>query len=198
MQETTDALLLQFRIDPQDTQQLAAHAARVCADSGLQLQRLAGTAEGLAYLYARLPVRARLDAQAGTPLADALIRAVSSAHEVCASRLQQVYAVPGQAQGATPLFHYVVETDPEQGWRDELERWYDTEHMPGLAAVPGCIRAQRYYNHDRGPFSLACYDLVAESVLGSPPWLAVRGTPWSDIVRPHFTNTRRTMFRVLA
>ena len=67
-----------------------------------------------------------------------------------------------------------------------------------LAAVPGCILAQRYYNHDQGPYSLACYDLVAEQVLGSPPWLAVRGTPWSDIVRPHFTNTRRTMFRALA
>ena len=44
---------------------------------------------------------------------------------------------------------------------------------------------------------LACYDLIAPDVLGSPPWLAVRHTAWSDIVRPHFTNVRRTMFRTL-
>lgn len=85
----------------------------------------------------------------------------------------------------------MVETDPEARWLAELERWYDQEHMPG------CILAQRYYSHDQGPLSLACYDLVSEQVLGSPPWLAVRGTAWSDIVRPHFTNTKRTMFRAL-
>ncbi|MEK9951016.1 MAG: hypothetical protein VW687_02485 [Curvibacter sp.] len=198
MQQPTDCLLLQFSIDPTDTQHLAAHAARICADRGLQLQRLACTPDGLAYLYARLPVRAPLDPQAGSPLADALVRSLPSARGIRVARLQLVYTAPGQAQGVAPLCHYVVETDPEQGWREELERWYDAEHMPGLAAVPGCILALRYYNHDQGPFSLACYDLVAEHVLGSPPWLAVRGTPWSDIVRPHFTNTRRTMFRALA
>jgi hypothetical protein len=36
--------------------------------------------------------------------------------------------------------------------------------------------------------------LVARDTLGSPPWLAVRGTAWSDICRPHFTNTSRTLF----
>lgn len=198
MQQTTDCLLLQFNLDPAVADRLAATAVQLCADAGLQLQRLACTPEGAAYLYARLPARATLDAQAGAPLADALARRIPSAHDIRVSRLEQVFAAPGQAREERPVFHYVVETDPEQGWREELERWYDTEHMPGLASVPGCILAQRYYNHDQGPFSLACYDLVAESVLGSPPWLAVRGTPWSDIVRPHFTNTKRTMFRAQA
>jgi hypothetical protein len=32
------------------------------------------------------------------------------------------------------------------------------------------------------------------AVLTSAPWLAVRGTAWSDICRPHFTNTLRTLF----
>ena len=51
-------------------------------------------------------------------------------------------------------------------------RWYDEEHMPGLAASPGCVLARRYLNHDHGPVSLACYDLVAPDVTATPPWLA--------------------------
>jgi len=64
--------------------------------------------------------------------------------------------------------------------------------------VPGCVGASRYLNHDHGPASLACYDLVAEDTLGSPAWLAVRATDWSSRTRPHFVGTRRTMFRVIA
>jgi hypothetical protein len=114
------------------------------------------------------------------------------------SRLTRVFDAPGASRGQAPLHHYVVETDPEEGWFDEISRWYDQEHMPGLAAVPGCILARRYLNHDGGPRSLACYDLVARETLGSAPWLAVRHTAWSDRARPHFTHTRRTMFTVLA
>ncbi len=197
MQKPTDCLLLQFTLDPASTDRLAAATSQLCADSGLQLQRLACTEQGAAYLYARLPARTQLGDEALPPLAAMLGRRIPVARDIRVSRLQQVYTAPGHADGEPPVFHYVVETDPEAGWREELERWYDQEHMPGLARVPGCILAQRYYNHDQGPLSLACYDLVSEQVLGSPPWLAVRGTAWSDIVRPHFTNTRRTMFRAL-
>lgn len=114
------------------------------------------------------------------------------------SPLQPAFDTPGSSAGEPPSRHYVVETDPEVGWHDEIVRWYDEEHMPGLAAVPGCVRAMRALNLGAGPRSLAAYDLVAADVLGSPPWLAVRGTAWSDRTRPHFTNTRRTMFEVIA
>lgn len=112
-------------------------------------------------------------------------------------RLENRLDLPGASAGQVPQAHYVVETDANEGWLEEIERWYAVEHMPGLASVPGCVRAQRWTNHDGGPRSLACYDLVSESTLGSPPWLAVRGTPWSDRTRPHFRNTRRTMFQKL-
>ena len=102
------------------------------------------------------------------------------------------------ASATTPaVFHYVVEMDPETGWMPELSSWYDTEHMPGLALVPGCVRASRYVNHDHGPLSLACYDLVTQETLGSPPWLAIRETEWSSRMRPRFTNTIRTMFDLM-
>jgi hypothetical protein len=112
-------------------------------------------------------------------------------------RLERVFKVGGASAGESPQFHYVVEMDPAKGWEDELFRWYDTEHMPGLAAVPGCVRAQRFLNRDSGPYSLACYDLTYPGARESPAWLAVRHTAWSDRVRPQFRNTRRTLFRSL-
>ena len=68
--------------------------------------------------------------------------------------------------------------------------------------MPGCVNARRLINHDHGPhngpLSQACYDLVSAETMGSPPWLAVRNTAWSNITRPHFTNTRRTLMTVVA
>ena len=117
--------------------------------------------------------------------------------DVQAARLTRMFVGPGASSGEHAAFHYIVETDTADGWMDEIVRWYDTEHMPGLAAVPGSVRAQRYINHDGGPRSLASYDLVTPETLGCPPWLAIRYTAWSDRVRPNFRNTKRTMFRTL-
>jgi hypothetical protein len=114
------------------------------------------------------------------------------------SRLERVFDAAGHSRGEPARWHYVVEMDPQEGWMPELARWYDEEHMPGLAAVPGTVHAMRLLNRDHRPLSLACYDLTTRETLGSPPWLAVRGTAWSDAMRPKFTNTRRTMLQVLA
>jgi hypothetical protein len=112
-------------------------------------------------------------------------------------RLESVYTATGASAGIMTGFHYAVETDAADGWEEEIFRWYDVEHMPRLAAVPGCALAQRFINRDGGPRSHACYDLTDPSVLESAAWLAVRRTAWSDRVRPQFRNTRRTMFRSL-
>lgn len=111
------------------------------------------------------------------------------------SRLEKVFAPACASGGEVPAFHYVVEMDPADGHMPELSQWYDTEHMPGLAQVSGCVQATRFLNHDHGPLSLACYDLVSQETLGSLPWLAVRHTDWSSRMRTHFTNTIRTMFK---
>ena len=110
------------------------------------------------------------------------------------SRMQSQMKLAGASASAIAQHHYVVETDPEAGWDDEIYRWYNEEHMPGLSKVPGCVLAQRLLNLDHTPRSFACYDLTSADVMGCPPWLAVRGTAWSDLCRPHFTNTLRTRF----
>jgi len=112
--------------------------------------------------------------------------------------LQLLKDVPGASTGHPAPFHYVVEAGVDAEHESEFNAWYDAEHLPGLAAVAGCVRARRLRileTLDGRSIYLACYDLVAASALTSDAWLAVRRTPWSDRVRPTFRDTKRTVFR---
>ena len=147
-----------------------------------------GALEGAAY-------RADRDLQRFDAMARQLPVFATSAPAI--DRLENVFTATGASAGASAGFRYIVETDAADGWEEDIFRWYDAEHMPGLAAVPGCVRAQRFLNRDGGPRSHACYDLTDPNILQTAAWLAVRRTAWSDRVRPQFRNTRRTMFRSL-
>ena len=115
--------------------------------------------------------------------------------EVQARVLHRTLDLAGASAGSDAPWHYIVETDVLPEAEADLNAWYDQEHLPGLASVPGTVRAQRYECRDQGPRYLACYDLETRETFGSPPWLAVRATDWSSRVRPSFRNTRRTMFQ---
>ena len=110
------------------------------------------------------------------------------------TRLACVQSLAGASAGEQAAFHYVVETDVVPEHERELNAWYEQEHLPGLASVPGTIRAARFVRVSGSPRSFACYDLVSPATLERAEWLAVRHTAWSSRVRPTFRNTRRTMF----
>jgi hypothetical protein len=158
------------------------------------------------YFYLKLPSTTSMDT--GTASALAMVLGMTCEAAIRISRLQLALQPVAHSKHETPKFHYVVETDSDEGWFDKITDWYDQEHMPGLAAVPGTVSAMRLVNHDarleekqgtvdNRPCSFACYDLTDPDVLTSPAWLAVRHTAWSDISRPHFKNTLRTMMRII-
>ena len=111
------------------------------------------------------------------------------------TRLDTILELPGAWADRPAPYHYVVETDVLPEFEAEFNRWYDDEHLPGLASVPGTVRARRYRNPDGSPRYHACYDLAEPGTLGSARWLAVRASPWSARMRPAFRNTTRTLFR---
>ncbi len=161
----------------------------------LTVQRFAWSANtGRIYVYVELPGRMGVSRPAVLAVQAAAQAMLPAASNLAASRLTLAFDRPGASHGQQRHAHYTVEMDPAEGWAPEIFRWYDEEHMPGLAAVQGNIHSRRYLNHDGGPLSLACYDLQNPGVLGCPAWLQVRATAWSDITRPHFTHTVRTMF----
>lgn len=102
------------------------------------------------------------------------------------------------ASSAEPArYHYAVELDIAPEHAQSMIDWYNTEHLPALAAVPGTVRARRLADLNGHPASYACYDLTTPDTLHSDPWMAVRATEWSSRIRPLFQNVRRTVFERL-
>lgn len=192
----TDAVLLQMH-GPQPawddlTQRIAA--TPIFKALGASIGRCAWSApSATACVYLELPDRIAVSKTALAPLANA----AGSPASPRLARLALMRGIDGASRNESALFHYVVAMTPESGFEVELQRWYDAEHLPGLAAVPGCVQARRFWNHDTGARSMACYDLADEHAMGSPAWLAVRHTAWSDRMRPRFMDTVRTMFSVV-
>jgi hypothetical protein len=83
----------------------------------------------------------------------------------------------------------------------EFNEWYDTEHIPALAAVPGVLAARRF----RATVSLqptglsrranrryvALYHLVSPDVQATPAWKSAADTEWTRRMRPHFRDHLR-------
>jgi hypothetical protein len=110
------------------------------------------------------------------------------------TELKPLLHLDGASHGEQAHYHYVVETDVPDTALDDFTAWYETEHMPGLARVPGTIRARRYVRLTGTPRFVACYDLVTPAAMERDEWLAVRHTAWSSRVRPMFRNTFRTLY----
>lgn len=158
---------------------------RKALDAAMRLDVLRPLEAGFDYAY----IEAVVDAQRTV----AAIRDALPDADV--ARLAPIMTLQGASAGVRAPYHYIVETDVEPGLEGDFNAWYDNEHLRGLAGVDGTVHAARYRNLDEGPRYHACYDLARLDAYGSPAWLAVRATPWSDRVRPAFCNTRRTMFR---
>jgi hypothetical protein len=113
---------------------------------------------------------------------------------VDSSELTLLTSLAGHSHQRVGDFHYIVETDVAQENEEEFNAWYETEHLPGLAKVPGTISAKRYLRMNGSPRYVACYELLSPAVMESEEWLAVRHTAWSSRVRPMFFNTVRVLF----
>jgi hypothetical protein len=195
------ALLLRWALPPAAHGPLRSLAQAIAARHATRIDRIDAHAAldgSRLHVYCWAPQASALTEALRDAIRDEAAEALPEAASALeAVRLGPRQDIPGASDGEPAPFHYVVETDCEPGDAEALREWYVVEHLPGLAGVPGSVRARRLHNEDGGPRSFACYELVAPEVLGSPPWLVVRGSDWSSRVRPMFRNTRRTMFRHL-
>lgn len=78
---------------------------------------------------------------------------------------------------------------------DDFNAWYDEEHIPALAAVPGTMAARRYRSSEGSHRYVAIYHLEAPEVTTSDAWKRAVDTPWSARVRPHFQDRIRILTR---
>ena len=75
--------------------------------------------------------------------------------------------------------------------------WYDTEHIPALARVPGVLSARRFRaGNSSGPQYVALYHLASPEVVTGPEWKqASESTPMPQHIRPQIHDRLRLVCR---
>ncbi len=104
--------------------------------------------------------------------------------------------LPGDAdspRGAGGLLVNAMNVAPDH--EAEFNEWYDHEHIPALAAVPGVLSARRFKDPTGTHRYLALYHLKTPEVTLGADWKSAAGTPWTDRLRPHFQNHLRILAR---
>ena len=77
----------------------------------------------------------------------------------------------------------------------EFNAWYDTEHLPRLAALPGVLCARRFKSPGAGHKYVATYHLTSPEVCESAAWKEVSSTPWTQKLLPHMSDRLRLVLR---
>ena len=77
----------------------------------------------------------------------------------------------------------------------EFNEWYDKEHIPALAAVPGVLCARRFRGTSGNRKYVALYHLDTPEVQESAEWKKARQSEWTSRLQPHFRDHLRLVCR---
>jgi len=77
----------------------------------------------------------------------------------------------------------------------EFNEWYDKEHIPALAAVPGVLCARRFRGTSGNRRYVALYHLADPNVVDSAEWKQARQSEWTSRLQPHFQDHLRLVLR---
>jgi hypothetical protein len=100
--------------------------------------------------------------------------------------------VPGDATapaGAAAVLLIAMNVAPEA--EAEFNEWYNTEHIPALGGVRGVLSARRYRGTGAKQRYAALYHLTTPEIVHSSEWRAAANTPWTERMRPHFSDHLR-------
>lgn len=94
-----------------------------------------------------------------------------------------------------------VWVDMPPAHQSEFEKWYDHEHLPERAAVPGFLSAARFFAVDTAEQAqrhMALYELTSVAVLDSPAYRILHErpqTPLADLVRAKRERQERCVYQ---
>ena len=98
---------------------------------------------------------------------------------------------PGNAEGLL-----LVAMTPAGAAETAFDAWYDTEHIPALARVPGVLCARRFRSPGGAPKYVALYHLTSPAVVEGAEWKEASGsTPMPEHIRPQISDRLRLVCR---
>ncbi|MDO8794280.1 MAG: hypothetical protein Q7J25_06650 [Vicinamibacterales bacterium] len=81
---------------------------------------------------------------------------------------------PDEARGLMTIY-----MRPPASLEEEFNAWYNTEHIPTLSALPGCLGGRRFRSPDAPKPYVAMYHLADPSICGTALWRETATTPWT-------------------
>jgi hypothetical protein len=112
-------------------------------------------------------------------------------------RFEGEQILPGEGLAAADAEGLLlVAMTPEPAVETAFNAWYDTEHVPALARVPGVLAARRFRAVGGRPRYVALYHLSGPEVPAGAAWRAAsEATPMPQAVRPHIGDRLRLVCR---
>ncbi len=89
----------------------------------------------------------------------------------------------------------VVALDPQPGYEEEFNAWYNEEHIVFGARVPGVLRVRRFQALEGEPHYVALWDLKDPTIPSTPAFRAAVETPWTHRIRNHYTRAFRGIYK---
>ena len=104
-----------------------------------------------------------------------------------------------QAGASTDVAQAVqlVGLEPEPGYDEEYNAWYNEEHIPYIIKVPGVLRVRRFKAVEGAPSYLTVWELADPSVRQTPAYQAAAETPWTFRMRKHCNRRFTGMYQHL-
>ena len=108
-------------------------------------------------------------------------------------RFEGEQTLPGEAAApndAQALLLNAMSAAPEG--EAEFNRWYDEEHIPALARVPGVLCARRFRATSTTLQKyVALYHMTSPEVCTTEAWSRAVETPWTKKIRPYMRDRLR-------
>src|SRR3990172_1371379 len=111
-------------------------------------------------------------------------RMLGKCQRVCHFEAEQT--LPGRQVGpadAGGLMLFAMNVLPEV--EADFNAWFDDEHIPRLAAVPGVLSARRFRMASGTHRYLVLYHLTTPEVQATQAWKKGGASPWTDKMKPH-------------
>lgn len=105
-------------------------------------------------------------------------------------------------------FVSIVEIEAKAEFQDQFDQWYDEEHIPMIAKVPGWLRSCRFVLEDapaqigaeatatRPPRNLAIHEWETPAAFETPEFKEATSTPWLEKLKTAaLVEARRRVFK---